>query len=166
MMSISVALRYALPTNVLINATTSPDMVPVESARTGSADASAAIRNKDARSLAAALMTATSTFRRILSSPKVLKMVGHRSSITDRDEAKTRIRDREHERIAAEQHAYEQRVAERAAHERETGKKTGGKPPKPPSRGIDPLAQINLTDEESRIMPSKDGMIQAYNAQA
>ena len=82
------------------------------------------------------------------------------------DEAKTRIRDREHERIAAEQHAYEQRMAERAVRERETGKKTGGKPPKPPSRGIDPMAQINLTDEESRIMPSKDGMIQAYNAQA
>jgi transposase len=82
------------------------------------------------------------------------------------DEAKTRIRDREHERIAAEQHAYEQRMAERAARERETGKKTGGKPPKPPARGIDPMAQINLTDEESRIMPSKDGMIQAYNAQA
>jgi hypothetical protein len=46
------------------------------------------------------------------------------------------------------------------------GKKTGGKPPKPPSRGIDPAAQINLTDEESRVMPSSDGMIQAYNAQA
>ncbi len=82
------------------------------------------------------------------------------------DEAKTRIREREQERIAAEAHAHEQRMAEREARERETGRKPGGRPPKPPSRGIDPAAQINLTDEESRIMPSSDGMIQAYNAQA
>lgn len=82
------------------------------------------------------------------------------------DEAKARIREREQERIAAEQQAHQQRMAEREASERETGKKIGGKPPKPPSRGIDAKAQINLTDEESRVMPSSDGMIQAYNAQA
>jgi transposase len=82
------------------------------------------------------------------------------------DEAKGRIREREQGRIAAEERAHQQRMAEREARERETGKKTGGKPPKPPSRGIDPAAQINLTDEESRVMPSSDGMIQAYNAQA
>jgi hypothetical protein len=82
------------------------------------------------------------------------------------DEAKARIREREQERIAAEQQAHQQRMAEREARERETGKKIGGKPPKPPSRGIDAKAQINLTDEESRVMPSSDGMIQAYNAQA
>jgi transposase len=82
------------------------------------------------------------------------------------DEAKTRSREREQERIAAEADAHQQRMAEREARERETGRKPGGRPPKPPSRSIDPTAQINLTDEESRIMPSSDGMIQAYNAQA
>jgi transposase len=76
------------------------------------------------------------------------------------DEAKARIREREQERIAAEERVYQQRMADREARERETGKKPGGRPPKPPSRGIDPMAQINLTDEESRIMPSSDSMIQ------
>jgi transposase len=82
------------------------------------------------------------------------------------DAAKARIREREQERIAAEERVYQQRIAEREARERETGKKPGGRPPKPPSRAINPMAHINLTDEESRIMPSSDGMIQAYNAQA
>ena len=82
------------------------------------------------------------------------------------DEAKARIREREEARIAAEQLAHERQIARREAREREPGKKLPGFPPKPPSRAIDPKAQINLTDEESRIMPSADGMIQAYNAQA
>jgi transposase len=70
------------------------------------------------------------------------------------DEAKERIRKREQERLAAEQATYKKKLDERDQRERETGKKTGGPKPKPPSRGIDPKAQINLTDEESRIMPS------------
>lgn len=80
-------------------------------------------------------------------------------------EAKERIRIREQERIAAEQAAYEQKMAERAARERENGKKYGGSKPKPPSRAMNPNAQINLTDDESRIMPTGDGFVQAYNAQ-
>jgi transposase/IS5 family transposase len=35
-----------------------------------------------------------------------------------------------------------------------------------PSVLPDPKAQFNFTDDESRIMPSKDGFVQAYNAQA
>jgi transposase len=81
------------------------------------------------------------------------------------DEAKTRIKAREEQRIAAEAIAYKARMSQREARERESGKKTGGPKPKPPSRAIDPQAQVNLTDEESRVMPSKDGMVQAYNAQ-
>ncbi len=81
------------------------------------------------------------------------------------DEAKARIRAREQERIALEHAAYEQKLSERTKRETETGKKIGGSKPKPPSRMIDPKAQINLTDDESRIMPSSEGMVQAYNAQ-
>ncbi len=80
-------------------------------------------------------------------------------------EAKARIHAREQERIAAEQAAHQQALAERSRRESKTGKKTRGPKPKPPSRAIDPKAQINLSDDESRIMPSSDGMIQAYNAQ-
>lgn len=80
-------------------------------------------------------------------------------------EAKARIRAREQERIAAECATHQQKLADRKEREEKTGKKTGGSRPKPPSRAIDPKAQINLTDDESRIMPSSDGMVQAYNAQ-
>lgn len=82
------------------------------------------------------------------------------------EEAKARIREREMQRIAVAQAGYERKLDARRAREQETGKKIGGSKPKPPSRSIDPKAQINLTDEESRIMPSSDGMMQAYNAQA
>ena len=80
--------------------------------------------------------------------------------------AKERIRAREQERIAAEQAAHDQKLAQRAARERETSKKSRGRKPKRPSRVINPKAQINLTDEQSRIMPAGDGFVQAYNAQA
>jgi hypothetical protein len=55
----------------------------------------------------------------------------------------------------------------REAKEKTTGKKTGGKTPEPPVEGPRPTDQINLTDEESRIMPvSGGGFEQCYNAQA
>ena len=45
--------------------------------------------------------------------------------------------------------------------------KWGGKPPKAPEPGARDRDQINLTDEESRIMPvAGGGFEQAYNAQA
>jgi hypothetical protein len=46
------------------------------------------------------------------------------------------------------------------------GRKKPGKPAAPPSTEPDPKAQMNFTDPESSIMKSKDGFIQAYNAQA
>jgi transposase len=36
----------------------------------------------------------------------------------------------------------------------------------PPAVVVDPKAQYNFTDPESRIMPSKDGFVEAYNGQA
>jgi len=73
--------------------------------------------------------------------------------------------------IAANEHPDHDTIATfRAAREaktKTTGKKPGGKPPQPPVEGPLPTDQINLTDEESRIMPvSGGGFEQCYNAQA
>ena len=46
------------------------------------------------------------------------------------------------------------------------GRKKPGKPAALPSDEPDAKAQKNFTDPESRIMKSKDGFVQAYNAQA
>jgi transposase len=81
--------------------------------------------------------------------------------------AKAEIEKRAAERHAREQAAYEKKVVERAKKEQETGKKTKGKQPKPPKAGPTAKDQVNLTDEESRIMPtSGGGFEQTYNAQA
>ena len=45
-------------------------------------------------------------------------------------------------------------MAQRKARAKATGKRPGGKPPQPPQSGVRPNDQINLTDEESRIMPA------------
>ena len=46
------------------------------------------------------------------------------------------------------------------------GRKKPGKKAKPPSGDPDGKAQRNFTDPESRILKTKDGFIQGYNAQA
>jgi transposase len=46
------------------------------------------------------------------------------------------------------------------------GRKKSGKTPAPPSAEPDGKAQRNFTDPESRILKTKDGYIQGYNAQA
>ena len=46
------------------------------------------------------------------------------------------------------------------------GRKKPGEPAAPPSDQPDPKAQRNFTDPESRIMKSKEGFVQACNAQA
>ncbi len=58
-------------------------------------------------------------------------------------------------------------MSKRQAKEKETGQKLRGKAPKPPEPGVKDSDQINLTDEESRIMPvAGGGFEQCYNAQA
>jgi transposase len=82
-------------------------------------------------------------------------------------EAKAKLEARAAERQAAEQAEYEAKKAEREA-------KAGGKdqPPKgpglkAPEPGVRDKDQINLTDEDSRIMPaSGKSFQQAYNVQA
>ena len=81
--------------------------------------------------------------------------------------AKEEIQARAQERFEREQAAFEDKQALREAREKETGKKPRGKKPKPPTSGPQAKDQVNLTDEESRIMPTASGGFeQAYNAQA
>ncbi len=67
-------------------------------------------------------------------------------------EAKAKIEARAAERFAREQAEYEAKMAARQAKEEATGKKIGGKKPSPPTPGPRAKDQINLTDEDSRIM--------------
>src|SRR5947207_8300752 len=67
--------------------------------------------------------------------------------------ARAIIEARAKERHAHEQAEYDAKMAAREAKTAATGRKPGGKPPAPPVEGPDPADQVNLTDEESRIMP-------------
>lgn len=81
--------------------------------------------------------------------------------------AKAKLAARAKERYARERAEYEQKMANRAAREEAAGKKLGGKAPVAPEPGPRNSDQINLTDEESRIMPvAGGGFEQSYNAQA
>jgi transposase len=60
-------------------------------------------------------------------------------------------------KLKAAAEAQQQREAE--------GRKKSGRPAAPPSTAPEPKAQKNFTDPQSRIMKSKDGFVQAYNAQ-
>src|SRR6202790_5232883 len=82
-------------------------------------------------------------------------------------EARATIEARAKERHAREMAEHEVKMAAREAKIAATGKKPGGKPPQPPVEGPRPSDQVNLTDEESRIMPvAGGGFEQCYNAQA
>jgi len=81
--------------------------------------------------------------------------------------AKATMQARAKERHARERAEYDARMAERAAKTAATGKKPGGRKPAPPVEGPLPTDQVNLTDEDSRIMPmAGGGFEQCYNAQA
>jgi IS5 family transposase len=81
--------------------------------------------------------------------------------------AKAKIEARAAERLAREQADYEAKLAARAAKAAAGGRKPGGKPPTASTPGPRPDDQINLTDEQSRIMPVAGGAFaQCYNAQA
>jgi transposase len=81
--------------------------------------------------------------------------------------AKAVIEARAKERHARELAEHEANMAARAAKTAATGKKPGGRAPLPPVAGPLPTDQVNLTDEDSRIMPvAGGGFDQCYNAQA
>ena len=95
------------------------------------------------------------------------ELAGREERLAKIAEARAKIEMRAQERFTQEQAEHEARMAARAAKLEATGKKPGGKPPSPPTPGPRPTDQINLTDEESRIMPvAGGGFEQSYNAQA
>jgi transposase len=80
-------------------------------------------------------------------------------------EAKAKLAERVKARDAQAQQDDAEKVARREA-QRQAGQKPKGPEPQPPVTGPQAKDQINLTDEESRIMPSAQGLVQGYNAQA
>lgn len=81
--------------------------------------------------------------------------------------AKAQIEARAEERLEREQAEHQSKLAARAEHEKRTGKKPRGRPPEPPTGGVREKDQVNLTDEDSRIMKvAGGGFDQCYNAQA
>ena len=100
----------------------------------------------------------------ILSIPEELKRREDRLAVIAK--AKAEIERRAEERHQQELEEYNEKVARREAI-RETGKKPKGREPKAPEIGPGDKDQVNLTDSDSRIMPtSGGGFEQAYNAQA
>ncbi|WP_300337016.1 transposase [Accumulibacter sp.] len=100
-----------------------------------------------------------------VSLPEELKR--HEDRLAAMAAAKAKIAARAEERYQREKAEYDEKIAGRAAKEEATGKKLGGKPAKAPEPGPRDSDQINLTDDESRIMPvAGGGFEQAYNAQA
>ena len=80
--------------------------------------------------------------------------------------AKEKIEQRAVERYNKEKQEYDDKMTTRQAKAEESGKKPRGRTPQPPEPGPGKKDQVNLTDEESRIMPtSGKGFEQAYNAQ-
>jgi transposase len=65
---------------------------------------------------------------------------------------------------AAAEHA--RKLEERAAKEAEAGRRLRGRKPKPVSETAEPEAKANVTDPDSRIMKTRRGYVQGYNAQA
>ena len=84
----------------------------------------------------------------------------------DAARAKATIEARAKERHARERAEYEAKLKAREAKTAATGKKPRGRPPAAPTEGPLPTDQVNLTDEESRIMPVAVAGSQGYNAQA
>jgi len=86
-------------------------------------------------------------------------------------EAKASLEQEARERARLEKAAAEAKLAERQRQEQERGKKFGGRPPQvpdPEQAQVEPKAQRNFTDPDSRIMMdgATKSFAQAYNAQA
>src|SRR5688572_14288061 len=69
-------------------------------------------------------------------------------------EAKAQLEARAAERHATEQAEYEAKIAQRQAKAQASGRPPRGPEPKAPEPGVRDNDQINLTDEESRILPT------------
>jgi transposase len=77
-----------------------------------------------------------------------------------------RCRERLEQEAAAAAAEHAQKLKERAAKEDRTGQKLRGRKPKPVSETPEAEAKANVTDPDSRIMKTRRGYLQGYNAQA
>ena len=67
---------------------------------------------------------------------------------------------------AAEAAKQREKTKQRRAEEKRTGKKKRGRKPKEPQETPEADAKANVTDPDSRIMKTRRGYVQGYNAQA
>jgi len=89
--------------------------------------------------------------------------------VADKQRRAEKIRTAKAELEAEAKAAAEAKLKAAAAEEEKRqaeGRRKGGRKAAPPSTAPEAKAQKNFTDPESRIMKSKDGFVQAYNAQA
>src|SRR5438477_12540908 len=89
--------------------------------------------------------------------------------VADKQRRAEKIRQAKAELEAEAKAAAEAKLKAQAAAQAEReaqGRRTGGRKAAEPATEPDAKAQKNFTDPESRIMKSKDGFVQAYNAQA
>jgi transposase len=89
--------------------------------------------------------------------------------VADKEKRLAKIRQAKAELEAEAKAAAEEETRRRAEAEQQRlteGRKKSGKPPAPPLAEPDGKAQRSFTDPESRILKTKDGYIQGYNAQA
>ena len=82
-------------------------------------------------------------------------------------QAKSVLEARAQERYEAEKAEYEAKMQARAEKAKQTGRKPGGRAPKPPTAGPQAKDQYNFTDPDSRIMKNSNnkGFDQHYNVQ-
>jgi len=80
--------------------------------------------------------------------------------------AKAEMEARAYARFQVEQAEHEAKLARRAEAAAASGKPPRGRAPQAPDPAPQSKDQVNFTDPESRIMKTKDGFQQAYNAQA
>jgi len=91
------------------------------------------------------------------------------AELSDRRSRLARLRECKErlERESAEESAKQkEKIEEREKEEERTGKKRRGRKPKEPQEVPKEEAKANVTDPESRIMKTRSGYIQGYNAQA
>lgn len=74
--------------------------------------------------------------------------------------------DQIHAEAEADAARQREKIEARAAEEEATGKRKRGRKPKPAEAVADEDAKANVTDPDSRIMKSRKGYLQGYNAQA
>src|ERR1700723_1932176 len=95
------------------------------------------------------------------------ELAGREERLRGIAEARATVEARAKQRHAREMAEHEAKMAAREAKIATTLKNPGAKRPTPPVEGPLPSDQVNLTDEDSRIMPvAGGGFEQCYNAQA